>query len=76
MTDRTNADFFQVLLRQARQDPFVYLVFAERSLILPKAKAPQPNHDVHDGARASPWSIASFGAPRRGPGAASGSENG
>ena len=49
MTNRTNADFLQVLLRQAREDPFVYLVLAERSLILSKAKAPQPDHDVHDG---------------------------
>jgi hypothetical protein len=49
MTNRTNADFFQVLLRRAREDPFVYLVIAERSLILSKAKAPQPNHNVHDG---------------------------
>ena len=46
--------------RQARQNRLVYLVFAERRLILSEAKAPQPDHDVHDGARASPWSIASL----------------
>ena len=50
MTDRTNADFFQVLLRQARQDPFVYLVLAERSLILSEAKVPQPTIDIHESA--------------------------
>ena len=49
MPERGNAKLFQVLLRQAREDPFVYLVIAERSLIPSKAKAPQPNHNVHDG---------------------------
>jgi hypothetical protein len=48
MTNRADADFLQVLLRQAREDLFVYLVLAERSLILAKAKAPQPNHHIHD----------------------------
>ena len=42
MANRTNADFFQVLLRQARKDPFIYLVVAECRLILPEAQAPQP----------------------------------
>jgi hypothetical protein len=55
-----DAKFFQVLSRQAQQDLFVYLVFAERGLILSEAKAPQPDYDVHDGARASACSIASF----------------
>jgi hypothetical protein len=50
VTDRTNADFFQVLLRQARQDPLVYLVFAECGLVPFEAQAPQPSTEVHDGA--------------------------
>jgi hypothetical protein len=33
MTNRTNADFLQVLLREARKDPFVYLILAECRLI-------------------------------------------
>src|SRR5262249_44683405 len=31
-------------------DRFVYLVLAEDRLILPEAQAPQPDHNVHDGA--------------------------
>src|ERR1700731_3564730 len=54
-----DAKLLQVLSRQARKNRFVNLVLAERSLILSKTKAPQPNHDVHDGARASSWSISS-----------------
>ena len=50
MTNRTNADFLQVFLREAREDPFVYFVFAERSLVLSEAQAPQPTSEVHDGA--------------------------
>jgi hypothetical protein len=48
MTDRTNADFFQVLLRQAREDPFVYLVLAECRLIASEAQGAQPIPDVHE----------------------------
>ena len=33
---------FQVLSREARQDPFVDLILAEDSLIFPEAEAPQP----------------------------------
>ena len=50
MTDRGDAELLQVLFRQAWQDLFVYLVFAECRLILPETQAPQPNYDVHDGA--------------------------
>ena len=50
MTNRTDADFLQVLLCQAREDPFVNLVLAERSLVSFEAKAPQPTSEVHDGA--------------------------
>ena len=45
-----NRKLLQVLVRQARKDRLVYLVLAECRLIPGKAKAPQPNHDVHDGA--------------------------
>jgi hypothetical protein len=31
-------------------DGFVNVVLAEQGLILPEAQAPQPHHDVHDGA--------------------------
>ena len=48
MSERGNAKLFQVLRRQARKNRFVNLVLAERSLILSEAKAPQPNHNVHD----------------------------
>ena len=50
MAEDRDAKLFQVLRRQVRQDTFVYLVVAERSLILPEAHAPQPDHDVHDDA--------------------------
>jgi hypothetical protein len=46
------AKLLQVLRRQTLQDRFVNLVFAERSLILSKAEAPQPDHDIHDDAPA------------------------
>ena len=49
MTDRTNADFLQVLSSQARQDPFVDFVVAECRLVFFEAQAPQPDHNVHDG---------------------------
>jgi hypothetical protein len=50
VTDRTNADFLQVLLREAREDPLAYLVLAECRLVSFEAKTPQPNRDVHVGA--------------------------
>ena len=43
-----DAELLQVLFRQARKDRLVYLVLAECRLILPEAKAPQPDHNVHD----------------------------
>ena len=45
-----DAKLLQVLLRQPWKNRLVNLVIAERSLILSEAKAPQPDHDVHDGA--------------------------
>src|SRR5580704_1725915 len=56
---RGNAKLLQVLSRQARKNRFVNLILAECSLVLSKAKAPQPNHDVHDEAQASPCTISS-----------------
>ena len=44
------AKFPQVLRRQARQDRVVNLVLADDRLVLSEAKAPQPNHYVHDDA--------------------------
>ena len=46
------AKLLQVVRRQARQDRFVNLVLAEDLLVLSEAKAPQPNHNVHDDAPA------------------------
>ena len=61
MPECRDAKLLQVFRRQARQDRLVNLVLAERSLILSEAKAPQPDHDVHDGARGSAWSISLSG---------------
>ena len=44
-----DAKLLQVLLRQPWKNRLVNLVLAERSLVLSEAKAPQPDHDVHDG---------------------------
>jgi hypothetical protein len=46
--DDRDAEVPQILRRKVRKNRFVNLVLAERSLILSKAKAPQPDHDVHD----------------------------
>ena len=48
MTDRTNANFLQVLLRQVGQDPSVNLILTECRLVSLEAKAPQPRFKVHD----------------------------
>ena len=48
--ERRDAKLLQVLCRQARKNRLVYLILAEGRLILPEAKAPQPDHNVHDGA--------------------------
>jgi hypothetical protein len=45
-----DAKLLQVLFRQARKNRLVYLILAEDRLILPEAQAPQPDHNVHDGA--------------------------
>ena len=48
--NRGDAKLLEGLLRQARKNRFVYVVLAECRLVVSKAKAPQPDHDVHDGA--------------------------
>ena len=48
MPERRNPKLFQVLGRQARQNPLVLLVLAERRLIAFEAKVPQPDNNVHD----------------------------
>src|SRR5262249_32028954 len=50
VTDCSDAELLQDLVRQAREDRLVNLILAECRLILPEAQAPQPDHDVHDGA--------------------------
>ena len=50
MTNWTDANFLQVLRREAREDPLVDLVVAEGHLVFFEAQAPQPDHDIHDGA--------------------------
>ena len=39
MSNNGDAEVFQVLLREVRQDGFVYLILAECRLILPEARA-------------------------------------
>ena len=48
MSDNGDAEVFQVLHGQIGQDRLVYLILAECRLILPEAKPPQPDHDVHE----------------------------
>ena len=50
MTNRTDADFLEVLRRKAWQDLFGNLVLAKCGLVWPKTEAPQPDHNVHNGA--------------------------
>ena len=45
-----DAKLLEVLVRQARENRLVYLILAECRLVLPEAQAPQPDHNVHDGA--------------------------
>src|SRR5262245_40221746 len=48
--NRNDAKLLQVLFRQARKNRLVDVILAECRLILPEAQAPQPDHNVHDGA--------------------------
>ena len=49
--DRRDAKLLQLLVRQARKNRLVYVILAECRLVLPEAQAPQPDYNVHDGAR-------------------------
>ena len=49
MPNCCDAKLLQGLVRQARKNRIVYLVLAERRLILFEAKAPQPTAEVHEG---------------------------
>jgi hypothetical protein len=42
-------NLFQGLVGQPRKNRLVYLILAECRLVLPKAQAPQPDHNVHFG---------------------------
>ena len=57
--ERRDAKLLQVLVRQARKDRLVYLILAECRLVLPEAQAPQPDHNVHDGAHNQGWRASS-----------------
>jgi hypothetical protein len=63
MPQCSDAKLFQVLSREARQDPLVNLILAEDCLVLLKAQAPQPDHNVHDGAQSG---VANHGPAPRG----------
>jgi hypothetical protein len=45
-----DAKLLQVLFRQARKNCLVNLIIAECRLVLSETEAPQPDHNVHDGA--------------------------
>ena len=47
---RGDAKLLQGLVRQARKNRLVYVILAESRLVLPEAQAPQPDHNVHEGA--------------------------
>jgi len=59
VTKRGDAKLLQVLVRQARENRLVYIILAEDRLILPEAKAPQPDHNVHEGDPNSGWAASS-----------------
>ena len=55
MPQRCDASSFRSSLSQVGQDRLVYLILAEYCLILTEAQAPQPDHNVHDGAHNRGW---------------------
>jgi hypothetical protein len=48
--NRNDAKLLQRLVRQAGKNRLVYVILAECRLIPSEAQAPQPDHDVHEGA--------------------------
>ena len=61
MPDRGDAKLLQGLVRQARKNRLVDVIFAECRLILSEAQAPQPDHNVHWGAHNQWWHASSAG---------------
>ena len=64
MPECGDAKLLQVLCRQARKNRLVYLILAECRLVLPEAQAPQPDHNVHEGAHNQWWRASSAGEAR------------
>ena len=62
VTNWTDANFLQVLRREAREDPLVDLVVAECLLVFFEAQAPQPDNHVHDDAHNRWWRIIFWGS--------------
>ena len=59
--NRGDAKLLQGLVRQARKNRLVYLILPERRLVLAETQAPQPDHNVHDGAHNRGWPTSSSG---------------
>jgi hypothetical protein len=59
-----DAKLLQVLVPQARENRLVFVILAEDRLVLAEAQAPQPDHDVHDGAHNREWRTSSAGEAR------------
>ena len=64
MPNSRDAKLLQGLVRQTRKNRLVYFILAECRLILSEAQAPQPDHDVHDGAHNQWWRASSAGEGR------------
>ena len=62
--NRGDAKLLQGLVRQARKNRLVYVILAECRLVLSEAQAPQPDHNVHDGAHNRGWQASSAGEAR------------
>ncbi len=61
MPERRYAKLLEVFHREVGQDRLVYLILAEYRLVLPKAQAPEPDDNVHDGANNRGWRASSDG---------------
>ena len=64
VSKRRDAKLLQVLVRQAWENRLVYVILAEDRLVLAEAQAPQPDHDVHEGAHNQWWRASSAGEAR------------
>src|SRR6478736_6186529 len=64
VTKGGDTKLLQVLVRQAWENRLVYIIVAENRLVLPEAQAPQPDHNVHDGAHNQWWRTSSAGEAR------------